>query len=422
MASSIPPTMTLYSNSLMGKYVLVRSYDLSTKVPTNFEYLYDHNLPTYDYIQKENRKKIKVVCLSLGQHEVEYENHRILIEVKIPFDNQPIVDRHHCDIVYQIILRIAGFPSPEEAKDILIAYVNHCKTYVEEMMENNCKDAGKTIKKYIYESNSEGGHWTILNISNKRPMDSIFLPNKEKTSFMQQVKYFVSDTALEEYARFNVPYKLNILLHGLPGTGKTSCIHAIASEINSDIGIIHFNKTIDDAVLTKAINQMSNLDKCKVLVFEDIDSLFSDDRKAYDNAKNAITLSGLLNCLDGLSRNEGIIVFMTTNRRDVLDDVALTRCCRIDIEMEFKDATEDQIETMIRYYFPSHIKDVPDKTIQSVVETLKNKNCTTSVLQQYFFEQRHCSNILELPKLKEYWDNYRNKSNPEKNTPKSLYM
>jgi predicted AAA+ superfamily ATPase len=415
------PTLTLYSNSLMGKYVLVRSYDISKSVPHNFEYLYDHNLPTYDYIQKENRKKIKVMSLSTGHHEVQYEDHQIYIDVEIPFLKNPLIDKHHSDIIYKITLRLAGCPPPEDAKTVLINYVNHCKTYVEELMENNCKDAGKTIKKYIYDASADGGHWTILNISNKRPVDSIFLPQDEKKSFLQKIKYFVSDTALEEYARFNVPYKLNVLFHGLPGTGKTSCIHAVASEISSDIGIIHFNKLIDDTMLTKAINQMSNLEKCRVLVFEDIDSLFSDERKAYDNAKNAITLSGLLNCLDGLSRNEGIIVFMTTNRREVLDDIALTRCCRVDIEMEFKDATEDQIETMIRYYFPSHVKDVQDKTIKSVVETLKNKNCTTSVLQQYFFEQRHCNNILELPKLKDYWDNYRNKSNPDKNKSKTLY-
>ena len=416
------PILTLFSNSLMGKYVLVRSYDLSHKVPSNFEYLYDHNLPTYDYIQKENRKKIKVMCLSTGNHEVHYESHIIYLNVEIPFEHAPLVDKMHSDIIYKITLRIAGCPSPENAKSILIYYVNHCKTYVEEMMENNCKDAGKTIKKYIFDSSQDGGHWTVLNISNKRPIDSIFLPKEDKQALVQKVKYFVSDKALEEYARFNVPYKLNVVLHGLPGTGKTSCIHAIASEINSDIGIIHFNKSIDDTTLTKAINQMSNLEKCRVLVFEDIDSLFSDDRKAYDNTKNAITLSGLLNCLDGLSRNEGVIVFMTTNRREVLDDVALTRCCRMDIEIEFKDATEDQIENMIRYYFPSHSENIDDKHMKSVVETLKNKNWTTAVLQQYFFEQRHCDNILELPKLKEYWETYKHKSNPVKSVSKTLYM
>lgn len=416
------PIITLYSNSLMGKYVLVRSYQLSKKVPSSFEYLYDHNLPTYDYIQKENRKKIKVLSLSLGHYEVLYENRLFYLNVELPFPDRPMVDRHHADLIYKITIRVAGCPLPEDARDILVNYVNHCKTYVEDWMEHSCRDSGKTIKKYLFDTAIDGGHWTVLNISNKRPLESIFLPQEHKEQLIKKVKYFVSEKALEEYARFNVPYKLNVLFHGLPGTGKTSCIHALASEIDSDIGIIHFNKAIDDSTLTKAINQMANLEKCKILVLEDIDSLFSDDRKAYDNAKNAITLSGLLNCLDGLSRNEGIILFMTTNRRDVLDDVALTRTCRMDIELEFKDATEDQIDSMIRYYFPEHVKADSTADISPVVETLKHKNCTTAVLQQYFFEQRHCENILKLPKFKEYWERYKNQASKSKNSKdKHLY-
>jgi hypothetical protein len=114
------PVLTLFSNSLMGKYVLVRSYDLSHKVPSNFEYLYDHNLPTYDYIQKENRKKIKVMCLSTGNHEVHYESHVIYLNVEVPFEHAPLVDKMHSDIIYKITLRLAGCPSPEHAKTILI--------------------------------------------------------------------------------------------------------------------------------------------------------------------------------------------------------------------------------------------------------------------------------------------------------------
>lgn len=416
MTIATAPTLTLFSNTLLGKYVLIRGYQLSTNVPTSMEYLYDHNLPMYDYIERNNRKKIKILCLSAGRHLVTYKEHQLCVNVAWP-DKKPILEDRNATILYQIDISLLGLPSPEDAQDILVEFVEHCKSHVEDTMENYSKGAGKTIKKYIWDP-AHDGNWTILNIVNKRPIESVFLPPEDKELLMERVQTFVKEDTIDDYARFNVPYKLNLLLYGLPGTGKTSCIHAIASEINSDIGIIHFGREVNDTMLTKAINQMSNLEKCRVLVLEDIDSLFSDERKAHDSAKNSITMSGLLNCLDGLSRNEGLIVFMTTNRRDILVDIALSRSCRVDVEIEFKDATSHQIEQMLRYYFPNQITENINETVDKLVE----KKCSTATLQQYFFEQRHCSNILKLPKFKEFWNRYNASKDKTKEGKPELYM
>jgi DNA replication protein DnaC len=413
------PTIVLYSNTLQGKYVLVRGYDLSVGPPTSIEYLYDHTLPMYDYIEKNNRKNIKIMALGVGHHEIEYDGTHFHIVVSWP-DNRPIREYHHSTLIYEIHLSVVGFPEPKEAQERLVSFVEHCKKAVEDKMENYSKDAGKVIKKYIFDP-ADGGNWTILNIAHKRPLASIFLPKVQLDELVEQVQSFVKEGTREEYARFNIPYKMNVLLYGLPGTGKTSCIHAIASEIDSGIGIIHFGRGVDDTMLTKAINQINNLEKCRVLVFEDIDSLFSDERKAHDSSKNAITLSGLLNCLDGLSRSEGLILFMTTNRRDILEDVALLRSCRIDMEMEFKDATTDQIAQMIQYYFPEHATAAAaaGSTATDTIETLASKNLTTATLQQYFFQQRHCDNIYALPNFKIFLNRFRN--HPDKSKP-GMYM
>lgn len=51
---------------------------------------------------------------------------------------------------------------------------------------------------------------------------------------------------------------------------------------------------------------------------------------AYDGA-NRVTLSGLLNCLDGVTSTEARILFMTTNYLDRLDP-ALIRPGRVDVK------------------------------------------------------------------------------------------
>ena len=65
-----------------------------------------------------------------------------------------------------------------------------------------------------------------------------------------------------------------------------------------------------------------------------------------------ITLSGLLNALDGISAQEGRILFATTNRYHTLDP-ALTRPGRMDLHVEFRLASRYQARELYkRFYLP----------------------------------------------------------------------
>lgn len=63
-----------------------------------------------------------------------------------------------------------------------------------------------------------------------------------------------------------------------------------------------------------------------------------------------ITLSGLLNALDGISAQEGRILFATTNRYHVLDP-ALTRPGRMDLHVEFRLASRYQARELYRHFY-----------------------------------------------------------------------
>ena len=69
----------------------------------------------------------------------------------------------------------------------------------------------------------------------------------------------------------------------MPGTGKTSLIFALASELDLDIAILHFDSKLTDVRFMQAIQRMP---KKSILVIEDVDHLFIE-RKKNDEYKNA---------------------------------------------------------------------------------------------------------------------------------------
>ena len=367
-------TVTFYSTNILAKYISIFSYKLLQDTSNvSLEYMYDHTLPTWDYLCPKDRKNIKVISLGVGEYNVRYKDQ--IIHLRIHKYTNPTVTNQQGDFIYQYDL------SGEEA-DLLFSFVNEAKETIEDEINQLGRNINTTIRKYMYEIDGNYGDWHVLNVGKKRGMESLFLPNKEKTELLDMIQTFLKEETKTEYEKYGIPYKSNILLHGIPGTGKTSTIHCIASLINSDIGIIQFNRQIDDLHLTKAINSMTRLDNCKILVLEDIDSIFSDDRKAHDSAKNSVTLSGLLNFLDGLMRNEGTIVFITTNRKEVLDE-AVFRSGRIDHEIKFDYCTEEQIKEMIAFYFPQEVG-----LAEKLYDKIQHAQYTISDLQQYFFRYR----------------------------------
>ena len=80
------------------------------------------------------------------------------------------------------------------------------------------------------------------------------------------------------------------------------------------------------------------------------DGASADKRKSKKRGNNKLTLSGLLNALDGPGATEGHLLFMTTNHKDKLDK-ALIRPGRIDYDLEFKCVTRGQVRRLFSYFY-----------------------------------------------------------------------
>jgi chaperone BCS1 len=122
---------------------------------------------------------------------------------------------------------------------------------------------------------------------------------------------------------------------------------------------------LNDQKLKRAV---STVPENSVILFEDIDcmkvggrrSRIDDESKKSRVAKEAksesgdrygVTLSGLLNVLDGFHAPENVLFLMTTNKIEALDG-ALLRPGRIDYRLYLGPATERQKVELYRRFFP----------------------------------------------------------------------
>ena len=107
------------------------------------------------------------------------------------------------------------------------------------------------------------------------------------------------------------------------------------SDITKDRNMIDKNKEKIDE--TKDINKQSNI----VVVV-------NSDQHAKEKHTN-LTLSGLLNAIDGVFNHDGRILIMTTNHPEVLDD-ALVRPGRVDMKILFDNCDKQQIKELYEIY------------------------------------------------------------------------
>jgi chaperone BCS1 len=220
-----------------------------------------------------------------------------------------------------------------------------------------------------------GNTWNMVKRKNRRPLESIVLPDGLLGSLVQDVKDFLQTE--NWYMRAGIPYRRGYLLYGPPGTGKTSTIYALAGELGLEIYTISLSSGfVDDNMLRRAI---SSLPKHSIFLLEDIDCAFPSREEEEEeermmkrgmaatpaqwgyprafrmNQKPVInvTMSGLLNVLDGVGSEDGKLFFATTNYVDRLDP-ALLRPGRIDLKVEYKLATKSQAIALFNRFYPRH--------------------------------------------------------------------
>jgi chaperone BCS1 len=145
--------------------------------------------------------------------------------------------------------------------------------------------------------------WCPASWQPKRPLGSLILADSILEDTLEDLRDFYRSSAW--YAERGIPYRRGYLLHGPPGTGKTTLVLALAGELELPVATLNLsNRLLTDDSLRTLID---GLPPSALLLIEDIDCAFKDWRKT--DTASGVTLSGLLNALDGVSSRDGRVLF-----------------------------------------------------------------------------------------------------------------
>ncbi|KAK3127171.1 hypothetical protein QOZ80_7AG0569350 [Eleusine coracana subsp. coracana] len=228
---------------------------------------------------------------------------------------------------------------------------------------------------------NEARHWYRMSHHHPATFDTLAMNPDLKKSIIADLDLFT--TRREHYRRIGKAWKRGYLLHGPPGTGKSSLVAAMANHLryhlyDLDLSLVHSNTELQWLLLcmpNKSILVIEDIDCCcdtmsreaaetkksKVVNEDDGgdgDAASSDSSTVPaapakpKSIENKVTLSGLLNLIDGLwstSGEERVIVF-TTNYKDRLDP-ALLRPGRMDMHIYMGYCCWEAFKTLAKNYF-----------------------------------------------------------------------
>jgi DNA polymerase III delta prime subunit len=157
--------------------------------------------------------------------------------------------------------------------------LGHKKFYFNEVIVNLPKDGDGNI---MYDRASKNLIFTMTPFYTNKSLTNIF--GKHLKDVKERVHLFLNNK--EWYNKKGIPYTLGILLHGPPGTGKTSIIKAIAKDTNRHVFNIKLSKNTTQKQLTNLFytemvdivkngkNETYNIPISeRIYVIEDIDCL-----------------------------------------------------------------------------------------------------------------------------------------------------
>ncbi|CAE6071571.1 unnamed protein product [Arabidopsis arenosa] len=272
------------------------------------------------------------------------------------------------------------YPAADEKRFYMLRFHRRDREVIIERYLEHVMREGKTIElknreRKLYSNTPEQSHgnqtkWSHVTFEHPATFDTLAMEENKKEELKSDLIKF--SKSKDYYKKIGKAWKRGYLLFGPPGTGKSTMIAAMANFLEYDVYDLELTTVKDNTHLRRLLIETSAK---SIIVIEDIDCSLNltgqrkkkeeeeedgDDKKTIEkkmmknegeNKESKVTLSGLLNFIDGLwsaCGGERIIVF-TTNFVDKLDP-ALIRKGRMDKHIEMSYCCFEAFKVLAKNY------------------------------------------------------------------------
>ncbi|KAL3629115.1 hypothetical protein CASFOL_026337 [Castilleja foliolosa] len=262
------------------------------------------------------------------------------------------------------------------------------------------KEKDRAVKLYTRDcpfknddDDNRNGYWGCVDLDHPVTFDKLAMEPSLKRAVIEDLERFLRRK--EYYKKVGKAWKRGYLLYGPPGTGKSSLVAAMANYLKFDVYDLELTSIYTNSNLRRTLLCTNNK---SIIVIEDIDcSAQLHDREGdgdeYENSSDKLTLSGVLNLVDGLwstCGDERIIIF-TTNHKEKLDP-ALLRPGRMDMHIHMGYCTPEGLDVLTLNYLG--INDQP-KLVLEIKELIREIEITPAEIAEHLMRNEDVDRALE---------------------------
>jgi chaperone BCS1 len=232
--------------------------------------------------------------------------------------------------------------------------------------------------------------WKRIHVKSPRLLSTVHLDANIASDLKTDMQTFLSSS--DWYKSKGIPYKRGYLFYGPPGCGKSSLCQALAVELKMDMYIM--NMKAGNLSEIRFATQLNDTLPKSIVLIEDVDTLFTNRNDKEDSTRNVynpISLSGMLNCLDGIASEENRIFMLTTNYVEALDS-ALVRPGRCDVKTLIDYASRTQIHKMFLHFYSEQLESAPSQVrahADAFAHAIPPYTMSMAQIQEHLIRHRH---------------------------------
>jgi chaperone BCS1 len=246
-----------------------------------------------------------------------------------------------------------------------IIYLGRSHEYAKKILELSQKEISSKVNLIVYDA------VTISSPSYQRRdnLQSRVLREVEMR-LIKDIAMFIKSE--EWYINNGLQYQFGTLLHGVPGTGKTSIVRYIATKFSLPIYVINnFNDY-----------KKIPLDVLCIIIIDEIDKVIDMEPTKGEDSVLVDQKILSLKVLDGIDRVHGHIIITTTNHIDKLEP-ALLRTGRLGKHYKFDYINKEEMKKYIIHHFEN-------ADISSINLSNLKSNITPVNINEYLIDHKDC--------------------------------